>query len=135
MILITTKVTRISVSLEPELLEPFDELIAKKGYISRSEAVRDAIRHYTNTYSWKPSRNKRRVAVISILYDHRKCPALTGIQHSFENVVAFTTHVHMKHHKCLEILVAKGNPEETTRLADRLQSTKGVENVTLDFVA
>ncbi len=37
-------VTRIGVSLEPELLAKFDELIASKGYVTRSEAFRDLIR-------------------------------------------------------------------------------------------
>ena len=37
-------VTRIGVSLEPDLLLKFDEMINKKGYITRSEAFRDLIR-------------------------------------------------------------------------------------------
>ena len=37
-------VTRIGVSLEPELLKAFDESISKKGYVSRSEAIRDLVR-------------------------------------------------------------------------------------------
>ncbi len=36
---------RIDISLEGELLERFDELIAEKGYVSRSEAVRDLIQN------------------------------------------------------------------------------------------
>jgi len=38
------KVTRIGISLEPELLKEFDELVSGKGYTNRSEAIRDIIR-------------------------------------------------------------------------------------------
>jgi len=38
------KVIRFGVSLGTELLEKFDSLIKKRGYKSRSEAVRDLIR-------------------------------------------------------------------------------------------
>ena len=38
------KITRFGVSIEPELLEKFDDLIKKEGYLNRSEAIRDLIR-------------------------------------------------------------------------------------------
>ena len=38
------QVERIGVSLDKKLLSMFDKLIAKQGYQSRSEAIRDLIR-------------------------------------------------------------------------------------------
>ena len=46
-------VTRIGVSLEPELLKRFDESIAEKGYVSRSEAIRDLVRDSLAENEWK----------------------------------------------------------------------------------
>ena len=46
-------VTRIGVSIEPELLDEFDELIIRKGYSSRSEALRDLIRDSLAEQDWK----------------------------------------------------------------------------------
>ena len=46
-------VTRIGVSLEPELLRKFDESIAEKGYVSRSEAIRDLVRDSLAENEWK----------------------------------------------------------------------------------
>ena len=46
-------VTRIGVSLEPELLKRFDESISKKGYVSRSEAIRDLVRDSLAENEWK----------------------------------------------------------------------------------
>ena len=39
-----TEMDRISISLPSKLLREFDEIIAERGYASRSEAIRDAIR-------------------------------------------------------------------------------------------
>ena len=38
------ELTRVSMSLEENLLQSFDKLIARRGYETRSEAIRDLIR-------------------------------------------------------------------------------------------
>ena len=43
------QIERIGVSLEKRLLGKFDKLIAKQGYPSRSEAIRDLIRRQINS--------------------------------------------------------------------------------------
>ena len=53
-------VTRIGVSLEPELLNAFDESISKKGYVSRSEALRDLVRDSLAENSWKNDNTEMR---------------------------------------------------------------------------
>ncbi|RLI88864.1 MAG: nickel-responsive transcriptional regulator NikR, partial [Archaeoglobales archaeon] len=45
-------VTRIGVSLPKNLLNEFDSIIRTRGYSSRSEAIRDAIRNYIAEYKW-----------------------------------------------------------------------------------
>ena len=43
---------RIGVSLPENLLTKFDDIIAHRGYSSRSEVIRDAIRNYIIHYEW-----------------------------------------------------------------------------------
>ena len=38
------EITRFGVSIDDDLLAKFDQLIARKGYTNRSEAIRDLIR-------------------------------------------------------------------------------------------
>ena len=47
-----TELMRIGVSLPDTLLSKFDEIIEKRGYSSRSEGIRDAIRSYISYYEW-----------------------------------------------------------------------------------
>jgi CopG family nickel-responsive transcriptional regulator len=126
------KVTRIGVSLEPELLEAFDKFIAKHGYTNRSEAVRDMIRETLATEEWTGSGNV--IGTITMVYDHdahHVVDKLTKIQHRYHHNVHSTTHVHLDAHECLEVIVVQGNPEEITRLSDSIKATKGVKHAQL----
>jgi len=61
---------RTCVSLPSDLLDRFDEIIEKRGYSSRSEALRDAIRNYIVNYEWMSEVQGERVGVISLVYEH-----------------------------------------------------------------
>ena len=60
-------VTRIGVSLEPELLKAFDESISKKGYVSRSEALRDLVRDSLAENSWKNDDTEMIGVIITVI--------------------------------------------------------------------
>lgn len=122
---------RIGVSLEDELLERFDELTARRGYQSRSEAIRDLIREALVEREWSGARGREeRVAVVNLVYDHDSsslAQKLTHIQHENHRSVVSALHVHMDAHNCLEVLVLRGRAQEVAAVADGLVSTKGVK--------
>ena len=49
---IDNELSRIGISLPKHLLDQFDEIINYRGYSSRSEGIRDAIRSYIQHYKW-----------------------------------------------------------------------------------
>jgi CopG family nickel-responsive transcriptional regulator len=122
---------RIGVSLEDELLERFDELTARRGYQSRSEAIRDLIREALVEREWSEARGREeRVAVVALVYDHDSsslAQKLTHIQHENHRAVVSALHVHMDAHNCLEVLVLRGRAQDVAAMADGLVSTKGVK--------
>ena len=122
---------RIGVSLEGELLARFDELIAEKGYVNRSEAIRDLIRDALVQRSWSESdRREERVAVVTLVYDHDSsslAQKLAHIQHENHKAVVSALHVHMDEHNCLEVLVLRGSAKDVVRMGEGLVSTKGVK--------
>ena len=102
-------IERIGVSLENDLLEPFDELIAQKGYATRSEAIRDLIREALVQRQWsEASSREEQVAVVTLVYDHDSsslAQKLAHLQHENHKAVVSALHVHMDEHNCLEVLV------------------------------
>ena len=63
---------RIGISLDEDLLGQFDRLIADKGYVNRSEAVRDLIRDALVQREWasEAAGAEEKVAVATLVYDH-----------------------------------------------------------------
>jgi CopG family nickel-responsive transcriptional regulator len=122
---------RIGVSLEDDLLEKFDKLIAEKGYVNRSEAIRDLIRDALVQRSWSESDGREeRVAVVTLVYDHDSTSLahkLAHIQHENHKAVVSALHVHMDEHNCLEVLVLRGRGKDVISMGEGLASTKGVK--------
>lgn len=122
-------VSRISISLDHDLLASLDRLVASRRYANRSEAVRDLIRARLVEREWKG--NKAVIGTITLLYDHhvRDLPhKLTSMQHESKAQVISTMHVHLDHHNCLEVVVVKGRSREVAELANALISARGVRH-------
>ena len=123
---------RFGVSLEKELLSKFDSLLREKGYLNRSEAIRDIIRENLVRKEWLEGKDVN--AVITLVYDHHKrelVNRLTDIQHDFHEFIISGQHVHMDKDNCLEIIVVKGNSKKIKSLAYKLKSIKGVKHSSL----
>ena len=123
---------RFGVSLDEDLLEPFDALRARKGYGNRSEAIRDLIRRALVEEDWQ-NPQLMGAGTLTLVYDHHKndlSRRLTQMQHDEHDIIVATLHVHLDHDNCLEVLVLKGEPERVRRLADKLISCKGVKHGT-----
>ena len=121
-------VVRFGVSLEEPLLREFDELIRRKGYSNRSQAIRDLIRDLLVREAWEAGEGEV-AGTITIVYRHDVpgiMERLTELQHKFLGKVVSTLHVHLDEHHCLEVVVARGKPDEVRRIADMLISMKGV---------
>jgi CopG family nickel-responsive transcriptional regulator len=120
---------RTGISLEQELLEKFDLLIKQKGYSNRSEAIRDLVRdHFVQE---DIASDKVVVATLTLIYDHHQpklSEQLIAAQHDYKGHVLATTHVHLDHHNCLEVIILKGRGTHVRVFADKLLSFKGVKH-------
>ncbi|HQR29846.1 MAG TPA: nickel-responsive transcriptional regulator NikR [Anaeromyxobacteraceae bacterium] len=121
---------RIGISLEKDLLAQFDRHIAEKGYVNRSEAVRDLIRDALVQREWVEGGREEKVAVVTLVYDHDSASLaqkLAHIQHENHRAVVSALHVHLDPHNCLEVLVLRGRARDVAAMGDGLVSTKGVK--------
>ena len=124
-----SQIERVGVSLDKKLLSMFDQLIGTQGYSNRSEAIRDLIRERLSQKQLaKP--NAKAVAGIFLVYDHHSTSLsekLIDLQHDHLLHVIASTHVHLDHHNCLEVIILKGKVKEIQELADQMASLKGVK--------
>jgi CopG family nickel-responsive transcriptional regulator len=123
------ELVRFGVSMPASLLTDFDRVIQRKGYTNRSEAIRDMIRDAIVEHEWME--NKEVVGTVTIVFDHHKkgvMEKLTDLQHQYHNKIASSTHIHLDHENCLEVIVVRGKPSQIKALADKMIALKGVKH-------
>ena len=121
---------RFGVSMEDELLARFDALVDKRGYQSRSEAIRDLVRKELVSEEWADP-NAEVVGTITIVYEHHEhelANTLADLQHQYHEHILCTTHVHLDPHNCLEVIIVSGSSSTVKLIADSLLSTRGVKH-------
>lgn len=121
---------RIGIAIGDDLLVEFDKLIARRGYASRSEAVRDLIRkEMVDEIAESP--NAEVYGTVTLIYDHhtRLLPEkLTELQHQYHDAIMSSVHVHLDHDNCLEVILVRGKSTLVQKLANALIATKGVKH-------
>jgi len=135
--IIDSELSRIGISLPKHLLDQFDQIINYRGYSSRSEGIRDAIRTYIQYYKWMSDVKGERQGVITMIYDHDQrglLVVLTDIQHEFKGIIQASLHSHVTESRCLEVILLRGDGTQLKSLAERLMSQKGVESVKLTTI-
>jgi len=132
-----SQIERIGVSLENDLLSLFDTLIAKRGYPSRSEAIRDLIRQEISKEQLANPKATA-VAAVFLVYNHHSTKLmgmLTGLQHSHLLQTISSMHIHLDEHDCLEVIVLRGQVGEINKTAENLISLKGVKLGRINLLA
>lgn len=123
-------IIRFGVSLKAKLLQKFDRLISSAGYRNRSEAIRDLIREKLVSEEWASSKHET-VGVFSLVYNHEERELnkkLNQIQHRYVDLIVSSTHIHIDHHNCLEVIILRGKSNLIKKTTDELASTRGVKH-------
>lgn len=123
---------RFGVSIENDLLESFDQLVAQRGYATRSEALRDLIRDALVQSRVTASAEKADVlGSLTLVYDHHAnelTDQMADIQHRRHGMVVSVLHVHVSRDDCMEVIVLRGKARDVREMADSLISLKGVKH-------
>lgn len=127
---------RITITLETELLAQVDALAARRGYASRSEAMRDLLRGaFAQAAMTDPAQPT--LATLSYVYDHdarELAQRLTAAHHARHDLSLASLHVHLDHRACLEVAVLRGPAAAVRDFADAVTSQRGVRHFSLHQV-
>jgi CopG family nickel-responsive transcriptional regulator len=123
-------IIRFGVSIDEKLLTRFDALISEKGYVNRSEAIRDLIRDLL-VQEDTASPEAEVIGTLTLIYSHHASDLsekLNDIQHQHHDNIISTVHVHLDTHNCLEVLLLRGQKRIVQQIADNLLSVKNVRH-------
>jgi CopG family nickel-responsive transcriptional regulator len=128
---------RITISVDEKLAKEFDALIRKRGYASRSEAMRDLLRRDVEASRVAYEQKSWCVANLSYVYDHHSrdlAERLMAAQHQHHDMVVSTMHVHLDHEHCLETVILKGPTAAVRSFAGATQAERGVRHAQVNLV-
>lgn len=126
-----SELVRFGVSIDQDLLENYDRLIAERGYAARSEALRDLIREALIQQRIETQSEINALGSLTLVYDHHArnlAQEMGEIQHDFHENILSVMHLHVSHDDCLEIIALRGIVSEIVELSNRLLSLKGIKN-------
>jgi CopG family nickel-responsive transcriptional regulator len=125
---------RTSLAIGKGLTEQLDSLMAASRCTNRSEFIRELVRERLVQKEWE--RDEEALGTVTLVYDHDRrelSRKLVSLQHGHEASVLAATHVHLDHHLCAEMIMARGRAADIRGLADLLGSQKGVLHAALSM--
>ena len=128
---------RVTISLDDELARQFEELIARRGYVNRSEAFRDLVREAVAANDLTDDPDCECVGVVSYSYNHHErqlAMRLTEHQHEHTGAVISTMHVHLSHDECAEAVVIRGSASEVRHVADTMTAEPGIRHGRVNLI-
>ena len=129
--------TVVSITLPGDLLKKFDEFIETRGYYSRSEAFRDAVRSLIAETEVAKMDTGTVAATIMITCDYVRRDVdlkMTEVRHEFDDLVIENVHRHIDEKYCLEIFIAQGDSRRMLDLMGRVRGMRGIQQVKAMFM-
>ncbi|MFQ6068284.1 MAG: CopG family ribbon-helix-helix protein [Candidatus Bathyarchaeia archaeon] len=129
--------TVVSITLPGELLRKFDEFVKARGYYSRSEAFRDAVRSLIAEAEIARLEEGLVATTIMIVCDYARKDVdrhVSEVRHEFDDVVVENVHRHIEEKYCLEVFIAEGNYQRILDLVGRIRGMRGILQVKALFM-
>lgn len=128
---------RLTISLDDDLAAAFDELIQRRGYANRSEAIRDLLRRELGETDLRSGAAAECVAVLSYVFDHHErqlSARLTSMQHDHHDLAIATLHAHISHADCVETTILKGRTSQVQAFGQAVIAETGVRHGQLHLI-
>ena len=120
-------VKRISISLPPSVFHELDQLVAKRGFENRSQAISEMI-HQSATEHFQERGNRLMAGTITLFYDESKpglLQALAEIAREHIDEVISSQNVLLEDHHTMVVMLVQGPASRLKTIADKLITCKG----------
>ena len=122
----------VSISLTSHLLRKLDKSTTERGYSSRSEAIRDAIRGALSEYELNQFEGGRITSTITVISQHDRHDVdakLIRLRHENDEIVSGNMHSHLGKNYCLEIFITEGDAKKVLNFIGKIRAMRGIQQV------
>lgn len=127
--------TIVSLSIPDLLLDQVDAKIKEKGFMSRSEVFRQALRVFLTEDLKIDELEGDTIATVTIIYkesaDRRR---ILDSQHVYAGLVSTFLHTHIHEGFCLEVIILKGPAVAIRKFLDNLKSNEQIAQTKVTLV-
>jgi CopG family nickel-responsive transcriptional regulator len=130
-------VTRISISMPEDLLLELDDMVARRGFESRSQAIGTMINEQLLEHK-RQLGEQVMMGTITLLYDR----SVKGLQKQLSDLqcnhideVISSLHVHLMNSQMLEVVLVQGPATKLQAIADGMSTLRGVITGRLQLMA
>lgn len=130
-------VSRISVSLQENVLRELDRMVSECGFDSRSQAISEMINRQVAEHKTKFD-DSIMVGTINLVYNHSVRglqKKLADIQHNNINEVISSLNVNLIDTQTLAVILVQGPAKKLKMISDEMTSCKGVHTGRLNMSA
>ena len=121
----------VSISLNDEILRQIDNLQSTMGFSGRSDAIRAGIRSFVSEEKQKEDLSGIINAILLVVHNDEYDDEVTGIKHSFEDLITMHLHNKIDEEKCMELFILKGESETVTEITKNFQINKKMDTIKL----
>ncbi len=133
----TRPVSRISISLPEELLTELDEMVAARGFASRSQAINDMLHQFLVEHK-RERGDDVMVGIVTLFYDNSVSglqKQLADLQFQYIAEVVSSLHVHLLHNQTMEVILVQGPARKLQAIADEMITRRGVISGRMQLIA
>jgi CopG family transcriptional regulator, nickel-responsive regulator len=118
----------VSLSIPEELLGRFDEVLGSKGFRSRSDAMREAIRSFVDEADWESSDGENQLVITTVYDEQGPRGELSTLQHRYDEI-QMMLHLHLEKGQCMELFIARGPNTVLREILGKIRRIKGVRSI------
>jgi CopG family nickel-responsive transcriptional regulator len=127
---------RITITIDDDLLEAVDDLMKRRGYSSRSEAMRDIVRERVD-HERLAAPDATCLGVFTYVFDQSVrdlSRRLTSAYLERHDLSISSLRVHLNHESSLDISVLRGPLVDVQSFTDAVASQRGVRHAELHLI-
>lgn len=133
----STPVSRISISLPPDLLEELDGMVENRGYGSRSQGIAEMVNYQLAEHK-RALGDEVMAGTLTLLYNRAARglqERLADLQYQHIAEVISSLHVHLSEDQMLEVLLVQGPASKLQAIAHEMIALRGVITGHLQLLA
>ena len=130
------QLTVISLSIPEVLLEQMDSAITERGFASRSEITRQALRLFLKEDLQIENAQGEIIATATIIYREKaNRQRLLDAQHVYSGLVSTFLYTHIQEGYCLEVIILKGQARTIKKFTDTLRANEQITQINITILA